>query len=279
MARALSLRDCYDREEALHDVDPMVRIAAVHRAGAALSGNPLLRQRLLDRLRDADERVARYAAVTLAQAGDPEGLRFILRELAGTEGEQRRQLEGCLRCCTRFPFAVLLKRLVALESLNTVRGSKHWLRLEELLFLSAEEFWQQYCADSETPGRLVQAMNELHGTRGLVRHPQVACVLGILNSLPQGEQPGYVRLVEPNQQLPYTSEALLNTEGAWPGQDTLVVGRTRATMGRSGPHRGRDRPRRKGGRLREQWLEWAADEDGSRHVVCEAELLYALAPP
>src|SRR5207249_4432063 len=113
-----------------------------------------------------------------------------LRGLAETDGEQRRQLETCLRCCTRFPFAVLLSRLVALDSLCAVRGRKRWHRLEELLFLSEDEFWHEYCQDAEAPDRVVQVLNELEGTRGLSWRPEVACASGTLLSLSEGDQPG-----------------------------------------------------------------------------------------
>ena len=80
MTRLLSLRDCANFDAVDGHPDPHVRIAALHHAGRRLrgAGEPAdsaerLRGRLGSYLGDRDLRVARYAAVTLAQTGDPQG--------------------------------------------------------------------------------------------------------------------------------------------------------------------------------------------------------------
>src|SRR5262249_30869348 len=118
MSRALSLQESICSEQAFRDPDPMVRLAAVHHAGVRLARGEGRSARvvgglhavLLRQLGDPDARVARYAAVALAQAGERAGLDFLTQQLLQA-GADRATLLGCLRNCTRFPFAVLLHAL------------------------------------------------------------------------------------------------------------------------------------------------------------------------
>jgi hypothetical protein len=278
MSRAVSLRDCYDSEGALQHPDPMVRIAALHHAGPALDENDRLRHLVVNRLEDADERVARYAAIVLAQAGDAEGLRHVLAALGGANTKQVRPLELCLRNCTRFPFAVLLSRLVALGE-GSKRGG--WSQFNELLFLRAEEFWERYCRDPALPARTA---DELNGIRGLIRRPQVICILGTLDRLPEGDQPGSICLKDPKRALQrwltFWADALLNPEGAWPGQEALVVGHGRVAHGRLSGGQRRHRLGRRGGRERDTWVDEDEDDDVEelRKGVSDVELVYPLSP-
>src|SRR5262245_37636530 len=110
MARGLSLQESICSEEAFRDADPMVRLAAVHHAGARLvrgEGRSArvaggLLATLSRRLDDPDARVARYAAVALAQAGERAGLDYLSRQLLQAPPTDRPALLACLRNCTRF---------------------------------------------------------------------------------------------------------------------------------------------------------------------------------
>ncbi|HWP84053.1 MAG TPA: HEAT repeat domain-containing protein, partial [Terriglobia bacterium] len=104
MVKAISLQDYYNRLEAFHDPDPMIRIAAIHRAGGKLDRNARLRQTLKDLLDDRDPLIARYSAITLAQSGDASGLHYLVQAISRAQGEDREELDGCLRNCARFPF-------------------------------------------------------------------------------------------------------------------------------------------------------------------------------
>src|SRR5579884_4025276 len=165
MSRSLSLQDCYGPQALAHP-DPLVRIAALHHAGPRLGGGPTLRQRLLGLLADADALVARYAALTLAQAGQSEGLQRLLADLASARGPERAALEACLRCCSGFPFAALLDGLLALEKLPTVKDPSVRTFLTGLLSLSAGRF-QEAAHDAAWAESLVERLVKLDGVAGL----------------------------------------------------------------------------------------------------------------
>src|SRR3954462_5471437 len=115
MVKALSLQDCYAVERAASDPDPLVRVCAVHHARSGLAADPAARDRARGLLSaGAGDLVARYAAVTLAQAGDPAGLDFLLAALRQAGPGARAGLRACLRDCTRFPLAALLNEVLDL---------------------------------------------------------------------------------------------------------------------------------------------------------------------
>jgi hypothetical protein len=279
MSRALSLRDFYDRAGAFADRDPMVRIAALHHAGASLADNPGMRELVAARLEDADERVARYAAVALAQAGDEQGVRHLLEQLARSDASTQRPLEACLRDCARFPFAVLLSRLLALGGgLNRKRAEACWLHLEDLLLLPEEEFCERSRADPRYADGVVRRLTGLDRVKGLAPRANVGCALSRIDALPRPDRPGRCRMPGLLAGVGFEQGAVLNPDRALEGQKVLLVGPVRPSARQESyyhPLRVGRRGGRRGvgllvGDLREE------EEEQPAHVLREVDLLYVL---
>ena len=146
MPAILTLKDIYSRPEAFDHPDPLVRVTAIHHAGRQLaeSRSEQLQTRLHDMLNDPDLFVARYTAVTLAQCGDPRAIVRILAELSrGGDAAQVEELEGCLRDCSHFPFAVMLCRRIDLNSLPAVQDLQKRDFLTQLLTMTADWFYDE----------------------------------------------------------------------------------------------------------------------------------------
>src|SRR5262245_42580249 len=142
MVKAISLQDYHNRLEAFYDPDPMIRIAAIHRAGNKLERNARLRETLHDLLNDKDPLVARYAAITLAQSGDARGLNHLVQTISRAQGEDRHELDGCLRNCVRFPFAVVLNERLFVETIPAVKDEGYRRFLDNALFLTSDSFYE-----------------------------------------------------------------------------------------------------------------------------------------
>src|SRR5262249_2105563 len=144
MPKALSVADIHNRVEAFTDADPLVRIAAIHHAGARLRQAPSrrLREILLELLNASDPLVARYTAVTLAQSGEVQGLQHLVAAIVRARSQDE-ELDECLRNCRNFPFAALLNERIFLDSIGSVAKSDWQQFITSFLYGTAERFYQQ----------------------------------------------------------------------------------------------------------------------------------------
>jgi hypothetical protein len=177
----------------------MVRIAAIHHTQGRLAEDGLAAS-LIGLLRDGDELVATYAAVTLAQAGEWKGLEWLIHKVCNTpERQKRAHWEACLRNCGRFPFAVLLNELAFLESIPFVHDGLTREFLEGLLALSRDGFYSRARRDAAYRERFVGGMGRLDEVAGLACRPKATCGMGLILSVPLGERPGF--LYSPGRKL------------------------------------------------------------------------------
>ncbi|GIW90006.1 MAG: hypothetical protein KatS3mg109_0438 [Pirellulaceae bacterium] len=223
MAKAISLQDYYNRRDAFYDSDPMIRIAAIHRAGARLDRNPCLRQLLQDLLNDKELLIARYAAITLAQSGDGSGLRHLLHAIASAKGHDREELDGCLRNCVRFPFAVLLNERLFVESISAVKDYGYREVLSKALELTSDDFYHKSEQDPsfrDTFLRIICSLDRIDGLR--VREGSILDIGWIL-SAPMGKQPGFLYCPVRQLFLKFQEESVLNRGYLERGRQVLFV--------------------------------------------------------
>jgi hypothetical protein len=223
MGKALVLTDYYNSEQAFHDPDRMIRIAAVQHSGPRLERNARLRAILLGLLTDKDELVARYAAITLAQQGDAAGITMLLREAPLRSGPERERLDGCLRNCTRFPFAVLVNEITRIESLSSVPDKDTRDQLEGILTLTAESFYDIVKEDASFRPQLIQLLAGLDRVPGVKCRPDTVYGPGWILSVPMGKQPGFLCCPERRMFLTFAEEAVLNPEALRRGVEVLFV--------------------------------------------------------
>lgn len=225
MFKAIALRDFYNRLEAFYDSDPLIRIAAIHHAGNKLERNPRLRNILYQLLNDREPLVARYAAVTLAQNGDFRGLQFFLKAISGSQGEERRELENCLRNCVRFPFAVLLNERILIESIPEGKDVAYREVLEKTLLLTSDHFYAEAEKDPSFRDIFLKIMCSLERVEGLRIRPDRFLDEGYVLSIPLGKQPGFLYCPSRKLFLKFQNEVVMNRCYLQRGRQTLFVGR------------------------------------------------------
>src|SRR5262249_29445791 len=141
-------------------------------------------------LDDPDPRVARYAAVTLAQAGDQAGLEYLGRQLHQAQLADRPSLLACLRNCTRFPFAVLLHALSGLHGQGGSNTGNLNPTLREAVSRREEEYLERV---RRAPGFRQSLLDQLvhYQTRpGSGSWSWPSCDLGVVLTLPRPDQLG-----------------------------------------------------------------------------------------
>lgn len=227
--------------DAFTDPDPMVRAAAVTVAGRTLAqldpartraeraarherldsraGGPLAAVRGL--LKDEDELVRRYAAVTLARGEYDDGLGELLSAVFAAGLRADDALDECLRNCKEYPFAVLLNERVHLASLAAVTPAELQRRLLEWVRLSARAFYGQ----ENTAGRaefldLLDRLDELPAVR-----PRAGRVLARAHvlSVPLGRRVGIIAGRDRGLFLQYQEEDVLNPDALAVGAEVLFV--------------------------------------------------------
>ena len=223
MVKALSLQDCYSAEQVLASPDPLVRISAIHHARNRVRNDPALRNELRTALHGASELVARYAAVTLAEAGDVAGLDFLLDQLRRADPTRRGTLRACLRDCTRFPLAALFNEMLALEHIPDIDNPEVRDCLTELIRGSGEWFTQR---GREEPGLVDRVLSYPDRLGSLVGAAgQVRLGLGMVLVAAGGETPGFVACVRDGCILQFHTSVVLNPVALRPGSQVLVVWR------------------------------------------------------
>jgi len=223
MVKAISLQDYYNRLEAFYDPDPMIRIAAIHHAGGKLDRNARLRQTLKDLLDDKDRLVARYAALRLAQSGDTSGLHHLVQAISRAQGQDREELDGCLRNCTRFPFAVVLNERLYLETIPAVKDEGYREVLKKALELTSDDFYEKSEQDTSFRDTFLKIMRSLDRVDGLrVRDGSVLDVGWVL-SVPMGKQPGFLFCPDRRLFLKFQEESILNRVYIERGRQVLFV--------------------------------------------------------
>lgn len=210
MVKAISLQDYYNRLEAFYDPDPMIRIAAIHRAGNKLERNVRLRETLQDLLNDKDPLVARYAAITLAQSGDARGLSYLIHAISSALGQDREELDGCLRNCVRFPFAVLLNERLFIETISAVKDEGYRRFLDNAICLTSDRFYDIVEGDASFRNTFLKIMSSLDRIDGLlVRAKSIADLAWVVSS-PMGKQPGFLCCPGRRLFLKFQEESVLN---------------------------------------------------------------------
>jgi len=223
MVKAISLQDYYNRLEAFYDPDPMIRIAAIHHAGGKLDRNARLRQTLKDLLDDKDRLVARYAALRLAQSGDTSGLHHLVQAIGHARGQDREELDGCLRNCNRFPFAVVLNERLYLETIPAVKDEGYREVLKKALELTSDDFYEKSEQDTSFRDTFLKIMRSLDRVGGLrVRDGSVLDVGWVL-SVPMGKQPGFLFCPDRRLFLKFQEESILNRGYVERGRQVLFV--------------------------------------------------------
>ncbi len=223
MVKAISLQDYYNRLEAFYDSDPMIRIAAIHRAGAKLERNARLRQMLKGLLDDKDPLVARYAAITLAQSGDVSSLRHLIQAISRAHGQDREELDGCLRNCTRFPFAVLLNARLFVETIPAVKDEGYREVLNKALELTSDEFYEKSERDPSFRETFLKILRRLDGLDGLRVRDGTILDMGLVLSVPMGKQPGFLFCPGRRLFLKFQEESVLNRGYLERGRHVLFV--------------------------------------------------------
>jgi hypothetical protein len=229
MTRLLSLRDCVNFEAVELHPDPHVRIAALHHAGRRLCASgeePGAMQRLRGqvgaRLADRDGRVARYAAVTLAQIGDRRGVRWLLSATARATPAEGGPLMLALRDCTRFPFLVLLTKAIDPVILAAGLEGPGKAELERVLLWADDDFQKLGATNPAEQARVLESLTAINAMSGLERRAGVYCRRGVARSVPL-EGPGSLFLPESGLSLLYHDEAVVNPDEACAGRDVLTV--------------------------------------------------------
>lgn len=223
MVKAISLQDYYNRMEAFYDSDPMIRIATIHRAGAKLERNARLRQMLKGLLDDKDPLVARYAAITLAQSGDVSSLRHLIQAISRAHGQDREELDGCLRNCTRFPFAVLLNERLFVETIPAVKDEGYREVLNKALELTSNEFYEKSERDPSFRETFLKILRRLDGLDGLRVRDGTILDMGRVLSVPMGKQPGFLFCPSRRLFLKFQDESVLNRGYLERGRHVLFV--------------------------------------------------------
>jgi hypothetical protein len=218
----LSLNDCYGPRGLSHP-DPLVRVAALHHAGRRLAGDPGLRERMLGLLSDGDPLVARYAALTLAQAEQPEGLERLLDQMASAGGPERAALGACLRGCRAFPFAALLEELLHPDHLAGAHRREGFLR--DVLSLSAEGLVALARRDAEAADDLLRRLAELDGAADLPCKGDAFCDRGVVLGLPREGEPGVLCCPPRRLFLQFHEEQAVNPEHLRRGAEVVLVAR------------------------------------------------------
>jgi hypothetical protein len=224
MAKAISLLHYYNRSEAFKDPDPMIRIAAIHRAGSKLEHNDALRQTLRTLLNDRDVLVARYTAITLAQSGDRSGIQYLLQAVCCAKGPDRDALDACLRNCARFPFAVLLNEYLFVETISSVKdeGCRRVLLLA--LQLTSDDFYQRTESDASFRYTFLKTLRTLEGVAGLRVRDEKILDLGHILSVPARRQAGFLFCPDRRLFLKFQEETVLNRGYMERGRQVLFVG-------------------------------------------------------
>lgn len=223
---ALSLQDCYVAERALDHPDTLVRVAAIHHTGRRLGQDERLRG-LLCGLLGGDGLVARYAALTLAQAGDREGIAWLLESHARSRGDDRKQLESCLRCCTCFPFAVLLTEMMAIESLGRCQDANLRTTLHELLTLSRAAFYACVKQKAAFRSRVINTLARVASDHVLRREVGLVCMSGYIVRAPVGEEAGQLCSSAGGDSATFTEEIVVNRDWLRLGQPVIYTGHRR----------------------------------------------------
>jgi hypothetical protein len=225
MIKVISRQDYYNRLEAFYEPDRMIRIAAIHRAGEKMEGNGRLRQIVKDLLSDKDLLVARYAAVTLAQNGDYSGLQYLLQEISCSQGQDREDLNTCLRNCARFPFAVLLNQRLFVETVPNVKDEAYRQVLKNALELTSDTFYEVSESDPSFRPLFLKVMRSLGGVAGLRVRDECFLDDGLILSVPMGKQPGFLFCPNLRLFLKFREESVLNREYVDEGRQVLFVAR------------------------------------------------------
>lgn len=231
MAKAISIQDFYNRREAFHDSDPMIRIAAIHRAGNKLERNLALKETLLDLLDDKDPLIARYAAITLAQSGEPRGLSHIVEAISHTDGQDRQELDNCLRNCVRFPFAVVLNERIFVETIPAVKDKNLRAVLAEALRLTSNSFYEKSEGDSSFRDTFLNIITTLDRLDGLRARDRSVSDVGWVVSAPMGKQPGFLCCPTRRLFLKFQEESVLNRAYMERGRQVIFVAREEAGSG------------------------------------------------
>jgi hypothetical protein len=226
VVKAISLQDYHNRLEAFCDPDPMIRIAAIHRAGSKLDRNATLRKTLRDLLRDGTPLVARYAAVTLAQAGDPAGLEALLAAICSANENERTELDGCLRNCVQFPFAVLLNERMYVETIPAVRDEAWRTFLHSILLLTSDRFYEIVEHDDAFRTQLLDSLSSTGPVAGLRLRPGTMLDVGRILSVPLGKQPGFLCCPTRHLFVKFREESVLNRQYLDAAQQALFVARS-----------------------------------------------------
>jgi HEAT repeat protein len=231
MARGLSLQECICSEAAFRDADPMVRLAAVHHAGARLcrgEGRTArvvggLQAVLLRQLNDPDARVARYAAVALAQAGERDGLDYLTGQLRQAGPADRAALLACLRNCTRFPFAVLLHALAGLHGQGGINPGNLAPLLREAVYLREEEYLERARRTAGYRKNLLEQLVNYQTRAGRQQGHGPACDVAVVQSVPRTEQRGVLVCRPRKLFLQFGEEGVLNPDRLQAGAEAVFV--------------------------------------------------------
>lgn len=232
MRTSLSLRNMYTSERALCDPDPQVRIAAIHHAAVRLGEGDDLTALLLERVSDEDPVVSRYAAVTLAQTGCVEGMRYLLHAVDSSGGADRCDLDRCLRNCTQFPFAILLNETVYLESIRDVTDEKTKEALHELISVSTGQVSVRSQQEPQYPEAVIALLVSLTGIERL-RSRGAACYHGAILSTPRLGHPGFI-VSRGGLFFQFHEATIINRERCAEGREVLFPVRTEDTSGTAG---------------------------------------------
>jgi len=225
---------------ALSDPDPMVRLAAVHHIGRRLAGASLAAadadRRRLDALLphrttggkwvtppDYDEFVARYAAVTMARAGDAAGLELLLHRVAERgDAPLDPELDECLRNCGTFPFAALLNEYVHLGASRAAREVVGVL--DTARRLTADGFRDRAAREPGFRHRFLDDLGRLGTAAGVSVRAGRVFDRGWVLSPPAGKQPGYVCCPSRGWFLLFNEESVLNARRHLPpGREVVFV--------------------------------------------------------
>ena len=225
--KALSLQECYATERALSDPDPLVRVAAVHHAGKRPDPDGKVRELLRRVLGQSDGLVARYAALTLARAGDPVGVDYLAAELASEDDGRRAVVERCLRGCPEFPLAILLNELLPPESVAALYDPELKVFLDSVLLLSREVLAERSRTDPGEVEMTLGLLARIDGRVDLTLQNDSFLDRGVILAAPQGEQPGFLCSASRKVVLPFSAEAVLEPDAPQPGRQVVFVASSR----------------------------------------------------
>lgn len=164
--------------------DPLVRLAAVYHLSRQ-TDSERIRERLLRLIASQDEHALHsndlqtilfslHTAVILAQRNNFEGIEWILRLFRSTSNRDIKILaETALRNCSQFPLAVLLSKVMELETEESIERTEALMRIsEDELFVISQK------SEQEQDGKLSEILDSLHRlTKRPGREIAVATVL------------------------------------------------------------------------------------------------------